>query len=92
VFGSRRKVINVHGCFWHQHPRAECYDSHRPASNTGYWSEKLARNVARDAENHAKLEEMGWTELVVWECEMRDHDALLARLRQFLDGCDPVMP
>lgn len=82
VFPSRHKAILVHGCFWHQH--RGCHYADRPSSNTEYWRRKLDRNVARDAANSAKLKELGWDTLVVWECETRDRAALVARMTHFL--------
>jgi DNA mismatch endonuclease (patch repair protein) len=82
VFGPRRKVIFVHGCFWHQH--ASCREGRVPSSNESYWQPKLARNAQRDAENLANLEGSGWRTLVIWECEMEDAAALRRRLRAFL--------
>lgn len=83
VFPARRKVIFVHGCFWHGHE--DCRSGRvRPQSNVAYWGPKLARNRARDAANLAALAEAGWSALVVWGCELRDEEALRARLAQFL--------
>jgi DNA mismatch endonuclease (patch repair protein) len=82
VFPSRRKIINVHGCFWHQH--SECRDGRPPRSNSGYWSEKLAGNLARDLKNSRLLQEAGWGELVIWECEIDDKVALESKIRAFL--------
>ena len=84
VFAGRRKAVFVHGCFWHQHEVAACLDGRKPKSNTDYWHPKLARNVERDAQHVAKLKEDGWEVLTVWECEVRDEQALAARLTQFL--------
>jgi DNA mismatch endonuclease (patch repair protein) len=84
VFTPLRKVIFVHGCFWHQHPLTGCSDARLPRSNADYWQPKLLRNVERDAEHIAALEAMGWRVLVVWECETRDANVLRARLRRFL--------
>ncbi|CAN5317352.1 very short patch repair endonuclease [soil metagenome] len=84
VFGPRKRVIFVHGCFWHQHAREACLDGRAPKSNTGYWSPKLAGNVSRDKRNIAALKKMGWNVLVVWECETRKIDRLQTRLRVFL--------
>ena len=84
VFGPRRKVIFVHGCFWHMHPKANCLDARRPKSNFGYWTPKLARNVARDAEHVATLRKLGWRVLVIWECETKDTANLAARVTKFL--------
>ncbi|MEM8793409.1 MAG: DNA mismatch endonuclease Vsr [Pseudomonadota bacterium] len=85
VFGSRRKVIFVHGCFWHQHPDPNCVDSRRPKSNSAYWNEKLDRNVTRDAEHLRYLTKLGWEVLVIWDCELRAQDALQSKLVAFLD-------
>ena len=85
VFGPRRKVIFVHGCFWHQHPSDDCVDSRLPKSNLGYWQPKLERNQQRDSRNEQALVESGWTPFTVWECELRNTEALCARIRQFLD-------
>jgi len=84
VFGSRRKVIFVHGCFWHMHPMQGCLDARVPKSNRNYWSPKLARNVARDVEHIAALKELGWHALVIWECETKDHDAVARAVTGFL--------
>lgn len=81
VFGPRRAVIFVHGCFWHQH---DCRDGHRPKSNNSYWDEKLRRNVERDAVQIAALEAMGWRALVIWECQIRDPEMLRQDLHAFL--------
>lgn len=67
VFPSRRIAMFVHGCFWHGHP---CKRGDRmPASNVEYWREKIARNQRRDIANRLLLRELGWTPVVVWECE-----------------------
>lgn len=74
VFPKYRTVVFVHGCFWHQH--ANCPAASRPRSNTEYWSRKLTGNVERDARNRTSLEASGWRVLVIWECEIRERDAL----------------
>lgn len=74
VFPKYRTVVFVHGCFWHQH--ANCPAASRPRSNTEYWSRKLTGNVERDARNRNSLEASGWRVLVIWECEIRERDAL----------------
>ena len=85
VFRPRRKVIFVHGCFWHQHSKEACRDGRQPKSNTGYWSQKLARNVERDAANTASLKAAGWKVLILWECEvLKGGAALERRIRRFL--------
>lgn len=84
VFGPRRKVIFVHGCFWHMHPKASCLDARAPKSNTGYWTPKLLRNAARDAEHIANLKSLGWRALIIWECETRDEMRISNRISKFL--------
>ena len=85
VFRSRRKVIFVHGCFWHQHPKQSCKDGRAPKSNLGYWAGKLARNVTRDARTLDALKAMGWRALVIWECEAAKGSlALKRRVQRFL--------
>lgn len=84
VFAGKRKVIFVHGCFWHRHEG--CRKTTTPASNTDYWLPKFARTVARDSETLEALRAIGWSSLVVWECQLKDKDALAARLSEFLDN------
>jgi DNA mismatch endonuclease (patch repair protein) len=82
IFRSRRKLIFVHGCFWHQH--LGCVDGHVPKSRQEYWSPKLARNVERDRAHCIALEKQGWKICTIWECELSDLDNLRARLKDFL--------
>jgi len=77
-------VIFVHGCFWHQH---HCpHGSRCPKSNRDYWIPKFQRNRERDAEHQLRLNEMAWTTLVIWECELSDQVALRNRIRAFLES------
>ena len=62
-------ILFVQGCFWHQHG---CSKSRRPSSNLDYWEPKLNRNVDRDAHNHAKLRDLGWTVITIWECRLQE--------------------
>lgn len=80
----RRKVILVHGCFWHGHQADGCIDGDRPKSNTGYWNPKLDRNAERDRANIEALQADGWDVLIIWACETNDEDALRNRLVDFL--------
>lgn len=82
VFAGRRKVVFVHGCFWHGHEG--CKGGRLPKSNLDFWGAKLERNKARDAENQQAIRELGWDSLVVWQCELKDAEALAAKLRGFL--------
>lgn len=85
VFSGRRKVIFVHGCFWHRHPDPDCRLARLPKSRLNFWQPKLESNRARDLENQKKLVRDGWQVLVLWECEMRDVSHLGQRIRSFLD-------
>jgi DNA mismatch endonuclease (patch repair protein) len=82
VFPSRRKVIFVHGCFWHQHP--ECREGRVPGSRLEYWGPKLRRNQERDADAQARLQGEGWKYLVLWECELKNINSTARMVRQFL--------
>lgn len=81
VFPGRRKVIFVHGCFWHRHEGC----GRTPKSRLDFWVPKLEANKARDTANQARLRELGWSFFIAWECEMRDRAALAGRLRAFLE-------
>jgi DNA mismatch endonuclease (patch repair protein) len=82
VFPALRKIILVHGCFWHQHPCP--LGSKKPRIRLEYWEPKLARNIARDRLIQSKLQCLGWSVLVIWECETRDQTSLSVRLQTFL--------
>lgn len=84
VFARRRKVVFVHGCFWHQHQSQQCGQGRRPKTNTSYWHAKLDRNVLRDRENVRRLEAQGWQYVIVWACELKDLDRVLKMLETFL--------
>ena len=88
IFPNRRKIIFVHGCFWHQHSDPECKIVRVPHSNLEYWEPKLHRNQERDQEHLEKLYEAGWRVLTLWECEIKQKQPreLAARLQYFLDG------
>lgn len=82
VFGSKRLVIFIHGCFWHQHPG--CGEASNPRSNATYWMPKLVRNVERDRQHEEKLKELGYRVLVMWECDIEK--ALAAAVTQVLQA------
>jgi DNA mismatch endonuclease (patch repair protein) len=82
VFGGRRKVIFVHGCFWHRH--GDCPLTRLPKTRLEFWLPKLEGNKVRDANNQARLHDLGWEFLVIWECEVKDTEALRSRLATFL--------
>jgi DNA mismatch endonuclease (patch repair protein) len=83
VFARRRKVLFVHGCFWHRHDDPTCRGARFPKSNQEYWAPKFLRNLERDKENRQQLEEAGWQAFVVWECRLRD-PTLADELQEFL--------
>jgi DNA mismatch endonuclease (patch repair protein) len=83
VFPGRHKLIFVHGCFWHQHENCRIY--RQPRTRQEFWMPKLESNKRRDEANQALLRSTGWGVLVVWECELRDREALAHRLTVFLD-------
>jgi len=86
VFSGRRKIIFVHGCFWHRHPDPACKLARLPKSRLDFWLPKLEANRERDVRNESALAEAGWRSMVVWECELRDREQLQNRLQAFLDG------
>ena len=69
VLPKYKTIVFVHGCFWHLHDG--CKYAKMPKSNVDYWKPKLYRNRERDARNQKELEEMGWTVITVWECELK---------------------
>lgn len=82
VIGRLRTVIFVHGCYWHRHPG--CRLAYTPKSNVEFWLAKLEGNAARDARNQARLTELGWRVIVIWECETRERVVLRERLAKLL--------
>jgi DNA mismatch endonuclease (patch repair protein) len=82
VFRSRKKVIFVHGCFWHQHKG--CRRAQLPTSRADYWAAKLRANKKRDARNCKELSQAGWKVLTLWECHLGDLDRLARSINSFL--------
>ena len=81
VFPGLRKIVFVHGCFWHQHPGC----GRRPKSKLGFWLKKLSRNRERDQQNQQRLRRQGWRILIVWECQLKRANLPL-RLHKFLES------
>ena len=81
VFGPRKKVIFVHGCFWHGH---NCSLGRIPKSRVDFWETKIRTNRSRDEANLARLEELGWKPLVIWECQLKKAEDLEIKIREFL--------
>ena len=84
VLASRRRVIFVHGCFWHGHSCKR--GNRRPKANAEYWNKKIEGNVERHARQLDELAAGGWSALTVWECELGDAFGLEKRLNAFLLG------
>ncbi len=82
VFPKLKKVIFVHGCFWHRH--AGCPRTTTPKTRAKYWKEKFLQNVRRDRSSLTAIFDQGWEALVVWECETFDRDRLSKLLKRYL--------
>jgi len=82
VLTRHRKLIFVHGCFWHGH--RQCKRSSRPTTNKMFWAKKLDENILRDKHNNKALKSLGWKTLIVWECQIKNQDKLLSKLESFL--------
>lgn len=85
VFAGKRKVIFVHGCYWHRH---NCkYGKVMPQTRKKFWEEKLAGNKERDKKNVRELKKLGWDVLIIWECETKDtliSEKLVEKINGFL--------
>ena len=84
VLPGLSRIIEVRGCVWHRHPDPACRNAVLPKVRSEWWSAKLAGNVARDERNERALRDLGWSVLVIWECQTGDEAMLTARLREFL--------
>lgn len=84
VFSKFKKVIFVHGCFWHGH--TPCRRGRLPVNNQEMWSMKIERNQDRDQQVAEALRALGWGVLVIWACELGDKVCVENKLREFLDG------
>lgn len=82
VFPRHKKIIFVHGCFWHGHGR--CSRAALPASNIDFWQKKIDGNKIRDSAVRRKLNREGWTILVVWQCQTKNVEDLQERIGRFL--------
>jgi DNA mismatch endonuclease (patch repair protein) len=86
VLRKHNAVIFVHGCLWHGH---ECHLFKWPRTNSGFWREKIKRNVRRDQGDVRLLRTAGWRVLTVWECALRgcrrtDPTVLMAEISAWL--------
>lgn len=82
VFAGMKKVIFVHGCFWHGH---KCRKDWLPKTRTSFWRQKIEGNRKRDSVSIRKLRRLGWKSLTIWECEINTQnttDKVFAFLRE----------
>lgn len=82
VFSARKKIIFVHGCFWHSHEG--CKIANQPKSRSAFWQSKFARNKTRDRSNIMQLRGSGWDTITIWECETKNLPKVGQRLTKFL--------
>lgn len=81
VFASRRKIIFVHGCYWHGH---SCrWGRAQSKSNRAFWATKLKNNRARDGRTIRRLRREGWSVLVIWQCQIKGTEWIV-QTRRFL--------
>jgi DNA mismatch endonuclease (patch repair protein) len=90
VLPKHKIVVFVHGCFWHRHPG--CSQATTPKTREVFWGRKFQQNVERDHRQQQQLREMGWSVMVVWECELLDLPSLTARLARIGRSCGVTCP
>jgi DNA mismatch endonuclease, patch repair protein len=85
VFSRRKKVIFVHGCFWHGHT---CKRATLPQTNKVFWKKKIEGNKARDKRVRRELTKLGWKSLIVWQCQITktNEERLQKRLQKYLSS------
>ena len=86
VFPGRRKIVFVHGCFWHRHPDPACKIARLPKTRLDFWLPKFEANLERDARAITALEAAGWDVLTLWECGLSDLDSTCSVLTNFLSA------
>jgi DNA mismatch endonuclease (patch repair protein) len=84
VFPGRKKIIFIHGCFWHQHEN--CRQYRMPRSKLDFWLPKLESNRLRDARVREELISAGWKVLIVWECQLKEIGELTSNIRSFMES------
>lgn len=84
AFPIRKKVIFVHGCFWHGHEG--CAKGRLPKSNLEFWQPKIAKNKARDLKSYSEIVSRGWQILTIWQCELKNTELLEKRIVEFLEN------
>ncbi len=82
VLPGKKKVIFINGCYWHRH---NCKKGRSmPATRKQFWQTKFKKTVARDRKNIKTLKSLGWKILIIWECQIKNIQPLIRKLRQFL--------
>ncbi|MDG4670234.1 very short patch repair endonuclease [Shinella sp. 838] len=81
VFPGKKKVIFVHGCFWHGH---DCPKGKLPKSRPEYWIPKIEANKARDERVIDELKKAGWDTKVVWQCQTLSLTVAVENMVDFL--------
>ncbi|TYB32763.1 MAG: DNA mismatch endonuclease Vsr [Flexistipes sinusarabici] len=82
VFPGRKKIIFVHGCFWHKH---DCKYFKWPKTNVDFWTNKISENVRRDFKNYIELSKLGWECIVIWECELKNSEQKEKALKKIIN-------
>jgi DNA mismatch endonuclease (patch repair protein) len=85
VFRSRKKVVFVHGCYWHGHKNPACRLARLPKSRVEFWAAKIARNGERDITTERALKDACWKVLTIWECQLKNPQVVAVKLKRFLD-------
>ena len=81
AFTRWKLAIFVDGSFWHGHP-----SKWQPGRWSGYWDEKIKRNIARDERQNRALSDAGWRVVRLWDFEIEhDPDSLVAVVRRELE-------
>lgn len=79
VLPRHHVAVFVHGCFWHRH--TNCRRASMPRTREDFWRAKFDATVARDQRQKSALIELGWTVVVLWECELNDDARIVEMLR-----------
>jgi DNA mismatch endonuclease (patch repair protein) len=82
VLPRHKKVVFIHGCFWHGH--TGCKRSKRPTTNKGFWNRKIDGNIRHDRSSRRQLKAEGWSVLVLWQCQLHDEEKIKKKLIKFL--------
>ncbi len=84
TFPAKKKVIFVNGCFWHGHKG--CNKARIPKTRVAYWEKKIQNNIKRDERVKRELKRQGWSYLTIWQCQLKDKNTTLKRIKKYLDS------